>query len=164
MEYSLKFERIEINLEKLLKLLSENKNIQKYIYYLTNNPLLEVDVPIDLIDEGYILPTLYDGGTFEDEMVRVFINPVRGNLEGFTLGDIFYNLDIIVPRLKWSLKDIGKYRAYRIADEFSRMVDGQDVAGVGEVKIIGFNTTMVSNKQYFCLSLGIKVKSLTLKG
>lgn len=161
-EISEKFSQIEEYLERLLKLLSTSKPIQKYIYYLeAEDPLLEPDVPIDLIDEGYILPILYDEEVFDDERVHIFLNVYRGNLENFPLGDILFSLDILIPKKKWRIAKIGKIRAFRIAHEFSKMVDNQDVSGIGSVKIMSFGTSMTSNKQYFCLSLGIRVKAFT---
>lgn len=163
METSLKFQKIEDNLFKLLLLLVSNKNIAKYIYWLTDNPLIEPDVTTDLIDNGYILPTLFDSQALTEEKVRVFLNPISGSLEGIPLGDIMFSMEIVVPSSKWNLKGIGKYRAYRIVDEFSKMVDGKDIAGVGNVNIVGFKTSLVSGKNYFCLSIGIKVRSLTVQ-
>lgn len=163
MNVSLKFQHIENNLVKLFTLLYENKNISKYVYYLVDNPLSMPDVTVDLLENGNYLLTVFDDKILQEEKVRIFLNPYSGDLRNIPIGEITYVMDIIVPNTKWILHGLGQIRAFRIADEFSKMVDGQYVAGLGQVNITNFRMYKV-NDSYSGVSLFIKVNTSTLKG
>jgi hypothetical protein len=160
---SLKFENIESNLVKLFMLLYFNQNIAKYVYYLVDDPLsITQDVPVDLKDEGYYLLTVFDNSIPQTEKVRIFLNPYSGNLKKIGTGEILYQMDIIIPNTKWILNGMGQLRAFRIASEFNKMVDGKPVAGIGSVYIEGFRTFKV-NDTYSGISLFINTTALTTK-
>ena len=163
MKKSFKFKHIENNLLKLLGLILNNQNMLKYIYYLDNNPLSNEDVSVNLLESGNIILTLFDEEILSEQQVKVFLNPLQGELNKLPLSDLIFILDIVVPNSKWLLSGIGQLRSYRIADEFAQMVDGQSVAGIGEVEISRFRAFKVSDK-YSGLSLSIKINSSTLKG
>ena len=148
---------------KLLSLLLESKNISKYIYHLVDDPLSESDVTEDLMVNGNIILTLFDETVLTNSQVKVFLNPFNGSLKSMPLSDIVFTLDIIVPNLYWKLNGMGQIRPYRIADEFAQLVDGQKVAGIGEVNITNFKAYKV-NATYSGLTLFIEVNSSTLKG
>ena len=148
---------------KLLSLLLESKNISKYIYHLVDDPLSESDVTEDLMGNGNIILTLFDETVLTNSQVKVFLNPFNGSLKSMPLSDIVFTLDIIVPNLYWKLNGMGQIRPYRIADEFAQLVDGQKVAGMGEVNITNFKAYKV-NATYSGLTLFIEVNSSTLKG
>ena len=148
---------------KLLSLLLESKNISKYIYHLVDDPLSESDVTEDLMVNGNIILTLFDETVLTNSQVKVFLNPFNGSLKSMPLSDIVFTLDIIVPNLYWKLNGMGQIRPYRIADEFAQLVDGQKVAGIGEVNITNFKAYKV-NTTYSGLTLFIEVNSSTLKG
>jgi len=160
---SLKFQHIENNLVKLFTLIYENKNISKYVYYLVDDPLSMPDVTVDLLENGNYLLTVFDDKILEEEKVRIFLNPYSGDLRNIPIGEITYIMDIVVPNAKWILRGLGQIRAFRIADEFSKMVDGQYVAGLGQVNITNFRLFKVNNS-YSGISLFIKVNTSTLKG
>lgn len=163
MNVSLKFQHIENNLVKLFTLIYENKNISKYVYYLVDDPLSMPDVTVDLLENGNYLLTVFDDKVLEEEKVRIFLNPYSGDLRNIPIGEITYIMDIVVPNAKWILRGLGQIRAFRIADEFSKMVDGQYVAGLGQVNITNFRLFKVNNS-YSGISLFIKVNTSTLKG
>ncbi len=163
MNVSLKFQHIENNLVKLFTLIYENKNISKYVYYLVDDPLSMPDVTVDLLENGNYLLTVFDDKILEEEKVRIFLNPYSGDLRNIPIGEITYIMDIVVPNAKWILRGLGQIRAFRIADEFSKMVDGQYVAGLGQVNITNFRLFKVNNS-YSGISLFIKVNTSTLKG
>ena len=148
---------------KLLSLLLESKNISKYIYHLVDDPLSESDVTEDLMGNGNIILTLFDETVLTNSQVKVFLNPFNGSLKSMPTSDIVFTLDIIVPNLYWKLNGMGQIRPYRIADEFAQLVDGQKVAGMGEVNITNFKAYKV-NATYSGLTLFIEVNSSTLKG
>ena len=148
---------------KLLSLLLGSQNISKYIYHLVDDPLSESDVTEDLMVNGNIILTLFDETVLTNSQVKVFLNPFNGSLKSMPLSDIVFTLDIIVPNLYWKLNGMGQLRPYRISDEFAQLVDGQKVAGLGEVNITNFKAYKV-NETYSGLTLFIEVNSSTLKG
>ena len=148
---------------KLLSLLLESKNISKYIYHLVDDPLSESDVTEDLMGNGNIILTLFDETVLTNSQVKVFLNPFNGSLKSMPTSDIVFTLDIIVPNLYWKLNGMGQIHPYRIADEFAQLVDGQKVAGMGEVNITNFKAYKV-NATYSGLTLFIEVNSSTTKG
>lgn len=162
MKKSFKFKHIENNLLKLLSLILNSQPILKYIYYLDNDPQSKPDVTEYLLGTGHIVLTLYDEKILDETKVKVFFNPLQGNLKKKPLSDLIYTLDIIIPNSKWVLAGLGELRAYRIADEFSQLIDGQMVAGVGECEITDFKAYKVGDK-YSGLTLFIKVNSSTMK-
>lgn len=164
MKHSLKFKHIEDNLIKLFTLLYSNQNIAKYVYYLVDDPLSMPVVPVDLKENGNYILTIMDTAALTDEKIRIFLNPVSGGLKKFPADEISYEIDIVCPSSKWVLNDAGNLRPYRIMDEFSQMVDGQMVAGIGTVNITDFKASGISGTSYMCLSALIKVISSTMKG
>ena len=134
-----------------------------YIYHLVDDPLSESDVTEDLMGNGNIILTLFDETVLTNSQIKVFLNPFNGSLKSMPLSDIVFTLDIIVPNLYWKLNGMGQIRPYRIADEFTQLVDGQKVAGMGEVNITNFKAYKV-NATYSGLTLFIEVNSSTLKG
>ena len=123
----------------------------------------ESDVTEDLMGNGNIILTLFDETVLTNSQVKVFLNPFNGSLKSMPLSDIVFTLDIIVPNLYWKLNGMGQIRPYRIADEFAQLVDGQKVAGMGEVNITNFKAYKV-NTTYSGLTLFIEVNSSTTKG
>jgi len=160
---SFKFKHIENNLLKLLALILTNQNMLKYIYYLDDDPLGQPNVSVNLLETNNIILTLFDEKILTEQQIKVFLNPLQGNLEYLPLSDLTYTLDIVIPNNKWILHGLGQLRAYRISDEFAQMVDGQMVAGIGETEITKFRTYKVGDN-YSGLSLWIKINSSTMKG
>jgi hypothetical protein len=91
------------------------------------------------------------------------LNPIDGNLEDEVIGENIYLLDIICPIQNWRIKGKGQFRTFRIADEFCKMVDGQKVAGIGDVKVYKYRVGKVGD-DYAALSLWVRVKNPSLKG
>jgi hypothetical protein len=162
MGVSLKFQHIENNLVKLFTLLYESANISKYVYYLVDNPLSMPDVSVDLLENGNYILNVFDDKILQDDKVRIFLNPYNGDLRDIPIGEITYVMDIIIPNKYWVLNGLGQLRAFRIADEFSKLVDGQYVAGLGQVNITYFKIYKV-NDSYSGLSLFIKINTPTVK-
>lgn len=162
---SFKFKHIENNLVKLLSLLLSSQNIARYIIYLNDDPLnlLLPDVTVDLMENGNISLTLFDEKVLTDNKVKIFLNPYNGSLKTMPLSDIVFVMDIIMQNTYWVLSGMGQLRPYRISDEFAQLVDGQKVAGIGEVNITNFKAYKV-NDTYSGLSLFIEINSSTLKG
>jgi len=163
LEKSYKFKNIEANLIKLLYIILSNQPILKYIYYLDSDPQSHADVEINLLETGNIVLTLFDETILTEECVKIFLNPLQGDLRKQPLSDITFTLDIVMNNSLWILTGRGELRAYRIADEFAELVDGKNVAGIGDVEITRFQA-FKSGTSYSGLSLLIKVNSSTMKG
>jgi len=162
-ESSNKLKKIESHLLKLLEVFMSSQNILKYIYYLDNNPLANPNVKKDLKELGHIILSSFSGDIPTKDMVTVFFHPFKGNLKTYPSVNIVYAMNILIPNNKWEIDGLSQLRAYRIADEFSQLVDGQFVTGVGDVVITDFSDLPVG-KTYQCLTLFIEVKTSSAKG
>jgi len=163
MEKSFKFKHIENNLLKLLTIFLSNQNIKKYIYYLNDDPTSQSNVTVDLIENDYIILTMFDETILTEEQIKIFFNPIVGSLKSQPLSEITYIMDIIIPNNYWVLHGLSQIRSFRIADEFAQDIDQQLVAGIGECEITNFKAYKVG-KNYSGLSLWIKVCSSSMKG
>lgn len=160
---SFKFALIEKNLEKLVELLIHNEDFKKYIYYLDDDPLSQSDVKEDLFKTGNIIMSMFDTKTLDKNKVTVCINPSEGDLQNNPLSDLIITIDIIVPCVKWTLANQGRFRAFRIADEITKSIDQKHVMGIGEVNVFHFKTYKVSTN-LSGLTLWVRIHSSTLKG
>lgn len=160
---SQKFKHIENNLINIAYLIAENKNIKRLVKYLDNNPLdlSKPDVEDDLIYTNIFLTPFSDDLTTKGK-VFVFINPLKGNFKPQPIGEELYVIDIIVPLENWVIRGEGQLRAFRIAHEISKMIDAQEVAGLGEVEISEFKVYKL-NEHFAGLSLFVEVNSVTAK-
>lgn len=160
---SYKFKHIESNLFKLLQQLLSCENFKKYIYYDdSNNPLSEPDITENLIDTGHIVLTPYEEDILDDEMIKVFINPLKGKLRHQPLSNLDYVIDIIIPTRKWILHGRGELRGFRAADEIAQLIDEKDILGIGKCVIDDFEVFKLNN-HYSGLSMKINVNSSTQK-
>lgn len=161
---SFKFKHIENNLVKLFSLIYNNQNINKYIYYLNDDPLNFPTVPIDLLEEGNFVLGFYDGSISEIEKIRVFINPISGIFNKHPLSDITYLVEVVLPSRFSILHGRGEIRPMRIFDEISQMIDQQKGIGITEAEITRFRSGRVADTTYCVYSIEISINSSTLKG
>jgi hypothetical protein len=141
----------------------DSENIKKYIYYLTDNPLSELNVTANLIETGHIVLTPFDSTILSQERITLFLNPYEGNFRSSSISDLMFLVDIIIPNGKWLLNGLGQIRGFRIADEISQLIDQQKVAGLTEPEITRFKIYKV-NEDYSGLTLWIKINSSSMKG
>jgi len=144
-----------------------NQNISRYVKYLDNDPLdsTKSDIYDDLIELKNIIPAMFDNTITEYSEVKIFIYPQRGILQVKPLGDIYMNIDILVPDTYLILTGLGQFRTFRIADEITKMVDGQsEIAGVGNMNVVDFVNYKIPNSNYSALSMRILINSVTMKG
>ena len=163
-EVSKKFSQIENNLTRIFSLIYTNSNINKYIYYLTNDPLSEPKVPIDLYENGNYFLTFFDGSIPNTEKIRIYINAVSGNFTKTPLSTIKILVEVVIPNKYSYLAGMGQVRAIRIFDEISQMVDQQKVAGITDAHISNYSSGKIANTEYCAFVLEISVNSSTLKG
>lgn len=163
LEKSLKFKHIENNLLKILALLLESENIKKYLYYLTDNPLIESNVTQNLLETENVILTPFNPTVLSEEKVCLFLNPYSGDFKNSSLSNLEFLIDIIIPSSKWLLNGLGQLRCFRLADEISQLLDQQKIAGMTEVEVTRFKMYKVDDK-YSGLTLWIKVNSSSQKG
>jgi len=161
---SFKFKNIETNLVKLFSLIYNNQNINKYIYYLNDDPLSSPAVPIDLLEEGNFILGFFDGIVSETEKIRLFINPVSGILNKYPLSEITYLVEIVLPNRLSILRGRGEIRSMRVFDEISQMIDQQKGIGITEAEITRFRSGRIADTTYCVYSIEISINSSTLKG
>jgi hypothetical protein len=172
---SFKFKNIESNYNKLLDIIKANQNVLRYIKYLSDEPLAQKtyvngilvnqpNIEEDPIDNGYIIPSLFDGKIPDQETVRLFLSPIIGNFKSYPLSDIGFEVNIVLPISKFILSGAGTFRPFRIMDEIAQNIDQQNVAGIGETEITGFKCFKLENSSYLYMSSLIKISSSTMKG
>jgi hypothetical protein len=156
-----KFKFMGQNLDKMMYMLVTNQNILRYMKYLDNNPL---DVgKTDVAEEelkGQFITDIFDPEILEVTKNKMFFHPMEGALETQPIGYDIYMLDIIIPSRYWKLEGQGEFRAFKIAEEIAKKIDGQQVAGIGLIDIIKWKTYRIESS-YKGLTLWIKVNSTT---
>jgi len=159
---SQKLKHVEENLTTILLILCENQNFLRYIKYLDDDPLslIKPDIGVgDVFGNNLNITPFDDEVTVEDE-VKVFINPLQGNLDRYPVAEDVYSIDIIVPIANWLLS--GKIRPFRIANEICKTIDGQYITGIYRTEITYFKVSKV-NSTLSCLTLFLKINNVTIK-
>lgn len=166
MNASLKFKFIEQNLMKILMLVVTNQKILRYIKYLNDNPLDESLPDIeDTLINSHIILSPFDKEVVTVSEVKLFFYPTRSDLKSKPLGKHIYMFDIICPINYYIIPNMGQFRTIRIADEIAKMIDGQTIAGIGEVTIPNAYLSRLSNdSNYIIYSLPVEVNTATIKG
>ena len=164
MEQSYKFRDIEVNLTQILEILLSNENFKKYIYYSTDNPLAEANVPSDVnLFEKHIILKPFSPKILDESRITMFFNYRKCSFNGKALSNIMFVADIVIPISKWTLPGIGFFRWVRIADEIAMGIDQQAVSGIGNA-VVGEPLTFTVNDEFSGISLPITIHGTTLKG
>jgi hypothetical protein len=163
-----KFRFIGNNLLSILQKVITNQNFLRYIKYLYNDPLSPTysDITgrlIDFINSEDILLRPFDPTVLEESKVRVFFYPHRGNFPDRASSVDTLALDILVPWNYWILEGKSQLRAYEIAYEFCKSIDGQQVNGAGTklVEITDWQQYKV-NDQFGLLNLHLTVSNASI--
>jgi len=164
LEQSYKFRDIEVNMIKILEILLKNDNFKKYIYYTTDNPLGEADIPdnINLLDKHIIL-TPFSPKILDKERITMFFNYRKSSFNGKALSSIMFVAEIVIPIEKWRFYNLWQWRWIRIADEIAMGVDQQRVSGIGEVDV-GEPVPFSVNDEFSGVAIPITIHGTTLKG
>jgi len=174
MSLSLKFKHMGKNIVKILIPIISNQNFLRYVYYLTDEPLLHqtYDTQGNLINQPDIqdnpigtslLLTPFDPTVLTNSVVKVFIYPLRGNLSDPISNDV-YEIIILCDISHYILNGSGELRLFMIAYEICQSIDNQYIAGAGSsVKITDWRMFKV-NDTYAGLSVWANVSNGTLRG
>lgn len=166
---SQKFKYISDNTSKLVNEMLSNENLVKHIYYLDNekhpldpsNPLVP---PRRVIDKNFKF-VLFDDNIVTDTQILVFFNPVMNNYRGTTLSIDTFTMDVAIPNKYWIIHNGGniQLRAYEIAYEVVKAIDGKNITGIGDVEIVSAQTGRVGSKGISVISIMIEVKNTATK-
>lgn len=165
MSVSLKLQQIENNLISLLFKLISSQPLCRYIYYLDNDPLSTDKQDIDginLINNNIILKP-FDNTILTENLVKLFINPIEGNLKRKPIDEVKFIIDICCPHSCWIIDGQGYLRPFRIAKYICELLDGQnEIMGIGQIEVEYFKIFKLS-ENYSCLTLFLKVNTVTIK-
>ena len=166
---SQKFKYISDNTSKLVNEMLSNENLIKYIYYLDNekHPLDPSNPPVSssrVIDKNFKF-VLFDDNIVTDTQILVFFNPVMNDYRGVTLSVDTFTMDIAIPNKYWIIYNNGniQLRAYEIAYEVAKAIDGKNITGIGDVEIVNAQTGRIGSKGVSVISMAIKVKNSATK-
>ena len=166
---SQKFKYISDNTSKLVNEMLTNQNLAKYIYYLDNkkhpldpsNPSIS---PIRVRDKNFKF-VLFDDNIVTDTQILVFVNPAMNNYRGTTLSIDTFVMDVAIPNKYWVINNGGdiQLRAYEIAYEVAKAIDGKNITGIGDVEIVSTRTGRIGSKGVSVISMMIEVKNTATK-
>ena len=164
-----KFKYISENTSNLVNEMLNNQNLAKYIYYLDNekhpldpsNPFVS---PRHVINKNFKF-VLFDDNIVADTQVLVFVNPVMNDYRGVTLSIDTFTMDVAIPNKYWIIYNGGdiQLRAYEIAYETAKAIDGKSITGIGDVEIVSAQTGRIGSKGIFVISIVIEVKNTATK-
>lgn len=153
---STKFKNTSANKMNLLMAILENESLRKWIYYLTDNPENEPDVPVDALLKRNIIPTKFNPDIIKESKVILLIDPVEGGFN-FNLPSVeTWAINIIMPNEFWFMEQYGKERIFEIAHLIAQSVDDQRLTGLGKVLIKSYKTYNI-NQTWTALTLFAEV-------
>lgn len=160
----MKFNHIEKHLTDILDLICNNQKIKRYLTYLSDDPLAitagQPDIEDDLVNENILIAPFREKALTENKAL-LFIHPDEGNFEYDEIGEETYTIDLALPLAHWLLSS-KELRAFRIAAEIAKLIDGKEVTGIGKVKISKFKC-FKTDEPFAGVTLWIKVKSSNLQ-
>lgn len=166
---SQKFKYISENTSRLVNEMLKNQNLAKYIYYLDNekHPLDPSNPPVSPIrvrDRNFKF-VLFDDNIVTDTQILIFFNPVMNNYRGITLSVDTFTMDVVIPNRYWIMYNNGdiELRAYEIAYEVAKAIDGKNITGIGDVEVVSAQTGRVGSKGISVISITIEVKNTATK-
>lgn len=167
---SQKFKYISRNTLELVNVMLTNQNLIKYIHYLDNtkHPLDSSNPPVSpryIIDKNFKF-VLFDNNIVTDKQVLIFFNPAINNYRGTTLSIDTFIMDIVIPNKYWIIYNKNndmQLRAYEIAYEIAKVVDGKNITGIGDVEIVNAQTSRIGSKGISVMTIMIEVKNTVVK-
>jgi len=175
---SMKFKFLGENLRELSSAIKNNQSILRMIYYLTDDPLasettdrngnlvIQDDITSDIVNEkNNILFQHFDSNTIEkDSTVKVFINPIHGNLRDLATNRNIFSIDFVIPNIYWELQGQCLIRPIEMASFLAEQIDNQnDITGVGRLYIVEYKSDKLSGSDsysYFTLFVQIDNSSI----
>ncbi|MBU3112121.1 hypothetical protein [Clostridium lacusfryxellense] len=158
---------------KIVSTLDESQTIKRLVTYMTNLPLGAKDkVNGEWVYQPDIITSIYNCdlpslivGSFVDGInnipkVRIFVYPVTGKLtEDTTLGDNFFNIDVLVPKQYNMLVGQGARRNSQIGEEVLKVLDTIPFDGLGKFNFTQYDYSVIEGGDYTLLKLTLKIDS-----
>ena len=108
---------------------------------------------------------LFNDNIVTDNKILVFVNPAMNNYRSTTLSIDTFAMDVAIPNKYWIIHNDGdiQLRAYEIAYETAKAIDGKSITGIGDVEIVSAQTGRVGSKGISVISIMIEVKNTATK-
>ena len=166
MAESIKFSNIESSVVDIFTLILQNQNIRRYLKYMDNEPLSvsKSDITDTLVNENIFLKPYSDVLISTDAAeCYLFAGNLFGTVNQYPTAPINIKFIICCPNDYWVLEGKGKLRAFRIADEISKLIDSNHETGAGRVEITNFSVTPLNNNKYSALDFDVQFNTSTKK-
>lgn len=156
---------MSVNTTKIVMSMLGNQNLLRYLSYLEDNPLDKSlpNISPMVVKQNNVVLTQFNQDILMDTKILMFINPFKGRFTFKTLANDVYAIEIIIPYKYWLIEDTGELRAFSIAYEIAKTIDQQNIAGIGDVNIIEWNSYKI-NEIFSGLTLFIEVTNAAIKG
>lgn len=161
------------NLYEVAKKILANQNLLRYVYYIgiDKHPLDKSlkDVSSSVIFNKHMEFRYVRDEVLNDNRVMLFLNPARNNFRANTLSTQHYVLDIIVAdkdrviRAPHDSQSPIELRAYSIAREVAKSIDGQRIGSIGTVDIVADKADYLT-RQYDILSIFFTIHNSNVQG
>lgn len=143
------FLSVDKDLSIICDKIANNKRLQKYLYYTTDNPLIEADLTNKEIGSLYgkqirIVPKLQIEGDILNYIILSCDNFVP-NATNPEFRDNIIEIDIICHFDQWQMKDF-ELRPYKIAGELDSMLDGKKLTGIGYLEFLGASQIILTDE------------------
>ena len=143
------FLSVDKDLSIICDKIANNKRLQKYLYYTTDNPLIEADLTNKEIGSLYgkqirIVPKLQIEGDILNYIILSCDNFVP-NATNPEFRDNVIEIDIICHFDQWQMKDF-ELRPYKIAGELDSMLDGKKLTGIGYLEFLGASQLILTDE------------------
>jgi hypothetical protein len=133
----MRFKQLNQNVNNVISSLIQNQDLCKFLYYDTNNPLVEaniVDTSKLIFDKIYPIPKLPNTETEAGSFLNVFFDAFKipqsnsGTKESVILFNIICHIDL------WRMKGTGMLRPYSILHEIDEMFNNQKIIGIKKLQ------------------------------
>lgn len=141
-----------------------NQNLLRYVSYLGDyNPVDSrlPDIESQDVKSNNLVLTKFNELILDETQVTLFFNPLNSMFTGQATSNDVYTLDIIIPYKYWLINNTSELRAYSIAYEVGQSIDQKNIAGIGNVEIMNWESYKV-NDRFSGVTLFIKVTNSSL--
>lgn len=168
---SMKYKDFSKHFYSMIREILKNQKFLRYVHYTgLDHPLdesLPSVSPSGVFDNNMEFKHINDE-VLQDRKVIVFINPVGTMFRQRAVASETYIISIVVENEHRLINGISddepiEFRAYKIAREIARSIDGKRIAGLGEVSINSDKAGSLTRK-YDILDLEVLVHKSNARG
>lgn len=158
---STKFRDTSQNKMNLLMAMLQNNDLRKWVYYLTDNPSEEPDIPVQKVINEHFNLNKFSDDIQQMSKVILFIDPVEGIFRHNKPSAEEWAISIALPNEFWFIKETGKERVFEIAHRIALCIDDQRLAGIGKALITSYKVYNI-NQRWTQLTLYVEVVNSNL--